>query len=209
MRACRASQARQEPFEFHERSVQRNQHAKTGSDALVNEDTTSKLIDGITNLHESIVAIQNMIPSSSEGGSTGSEGEAATASYASIAEAVSGVDEELSNAIATLQSSIDTEESVIADLNSVLATAQSYYNSYSGAANVMEKLGSGTVSQAISDYQSVVDKLNSDITALTEKRNEQIAERDALRVYLHPQRIVLYWQKVQKKAAQRRKHRKS
>ena len=44
----------------------------------------------------------------------------------------------------------------------------------------MEKLGSGTVSQAISDYQSVVDKLNSDITALTEKRNEQIAERDAL-----------------------------
>ena len=32
----------------------------------------------------------------------------------------------------------------------------------------------------ISDYQSVVDKLNSDITALTEKRNEQIAERDAL-----------------------------
>ena len=154
--------------------------AKTGSDALVNEDTTSKLIDGITNLHESIVAIQNMIPSSSEGGSTGSEGEAATASYASIAEAVSGVDEELSNAIATLQSSIDTEESVIADLNSVLATAQSYYNSYSGAANVMEKLGSGTVSQAISDYQSVVDKLNSDITALTEKRNEQIAERDAL-----------------------------
>ena len=172
---------------------------KKGSDALADETKTKKLTDGsaavaegISDLHASIVDIQGMLPSSSEGGSTGSEGEAATASYADVADAVSGLSEQVSSTIATLQSSIDMEETVIADLNSVLATAQSYYSSYSGAASVMKKLGSDTVSQALSDYQSVVDKLNSDITALTEKRNEQIAERDALQsVYASAQNCVV------------------